>query len=87
MMATIFTMVSSVSTSPEMEGSILIRASLRISPMGMSEHGVEECKPAAAGEAPEHPLHLKERIAPAIVIQQVRCTHGVGNWLSKDGEG
>ena len=83
-MATVFTMVSSASTSPEMEGSMLTQASFSISPTGVSELGVEDCKPAAAGEAPEHLLCLKEEglLWPLSSSRSVALMH-VGNWLPK----
>ena len=85
MIATIFTMVSSVSTSPEMERSMLSRVSVSISPTGVSERGVEDCKPAATSEAPERPLRLKEEglLQPLSSSRSIALI-GVDNWLPKD---
>ena len=78
-------MVSSASTSLEMEGSMLTQASLSISPTGVSEHGVEDCKAATAGEGPEDLLHLKEE-GLLLPLSSSRCVAlmGVANWLPKD---
>ena len=65
---------------------MLTRASLSISPTGVSEHSVEDCKAAAAaGEAPERPLSLKEEglLWPLSSCRSVALM-GVGNWLPKD---
>ena len=84
MMATIFMMVSSASTSPVMEGSMLTQTSLSTSPMRVSEHGVENCKPAAAGETPERLVHLKEGLHWPLSFNGSMALMGVGSWLKKD---
>ena len=77
-------MVSSASTSPGDEGSMLTRASLNISPTGVSEHGVEDCKAAAASEASEREVHLKEEgLLRTLSSSRSVAIMGVGNWLPK----
>ena len=51
----------------------------------MSEHGVADCKPAAAGEAPECALLLKEEglLWPLSSSRSIALM-GVGNWLPED---
>ena len=81
MMDTILMIVLSGSTSP---GSMLTRASLSISPMGVSECGVEDCMAAAAGEEPERPQCLKEGLLWALESSRSITLMGVGIWLPKD---
>ena len=80
-------MVLSGSTSA---GSMLTRASLSISPTGVSEHGVEhgveDCMVAAAGEAPEPPLRQTSEeglLWPLKLSRSVALT-GVAIWLPKE---
>ena len=84
MMATIFTSVSSGSKSSAMEGAMLTRASLNMSPTGVSEHGVEDCEPAGAGETVERPGHLNEGILRPLSSCRPMALMGVGSWLPKD---
>ena len=81
MMDTILTRISSGSTSP---GSMLTWAWLSISPTEVSEHSVEDCMAAAAGEAPKRPLRLKEGLLWALDSRRSITLMGVGIWLSKD---
>ena len=85
MMDTILTTVSSASTSPETERSMLTRASFSIYPTGVSEHGVEDCKAAATGETPERLLHLKEGLLPALSSNRSITLMGVGIYLASKG--
>ena len=73
--------VSSGSTFP---GSMLTWASLSISTTGVSEHGVEDCMSAAAGEVPEHPLHLNEGLLWPLKLNRSMALIRVGIWLPKD---
>ena len=50
--------------------------------MGVSERGVEDCKPA--GEALERPLRLKEGLLWPLSSSRSVALMGVGNWLPKD---
>ena len=74
-------MVLSGSTS---EGSMLTQASLSISPTGVSEHGVDGCTVAAAGDGPECPLCLKEGLLWPLKSSRSITLIGVGIWLPKE---
>ena len=72
------TMVLSGSTSA---GSMLTRASLSISPTGVSERGVEDCTLAAAGERVLR--LLKEGLLWALESSRSVTLTVVGIWLPK----
>ena len=48
----------------------------------LSENGVEDCKPAAAGEAPERSLKEEGLLQPLSSSRSVALM-GMGNWLPK----
>ena len=75
---TILTMVLSgfVSTS---DWSMLTRASLCISPTGVSERGVDDCAAAAPGERPLHGL-LKEGMLCALKSTSYVALFRVASW-------
>ena len=74
-------MVLSGSTSA---GSMLTRASFRISPTRVFERGIEYCTVAAAGEAPESLLCLKEGLFWPLKSSRSVALTGVGIWLPKE---
>ena len=49
----------------------------------MSDRGVEDCTAAAADEASERPLHLKEGLLWTIELSWSTTLMGVGIWLPK----
>ena len=67
----------SVSTS---SGSILTRASLSISPTGVSERGVDDCAAAAPGEHPLHGLVKEGKLCP-LNSRSTMVLLGVASWL------
>ena len=52
--------------------------------MGVSERSLEDCTAAAAGEAPERPLRLKEGLLRALSSSSSITLMGVGIWVPKD---
>ena len=63
---------------------MLTWASLSRYPTGVFVHGVEDCMVASAGEAPEHPLHLKEGLLLPLKSSTSNTLMGDGIWLPKD---
>ena len=52
--------------------------------MGVAEHGVEDCKPAGAGETVERPGRLNERILWPLWSNMSLTLMGVGSLFPKD---
>ena len=61
------------------DGSMLSRASLSISPTGVSERGVDDCAVAAPGEHPER--GLKEGMLCPLMSSRSVALLGVASWL------